>query len=877
MGSEPRRRFLVGEVVQSSSMDCGPAALQCLAEGLGRRVSYGRLREACRAGVDGTSIDALQDVAARLGLDVDQVMVPADHALLPEAAMCPSIAVVKLPGGLTHFVVLWRRVGDWVQVMDPAEGRRWVRRAALVPGFHVHEQLLPAEAWREWAAGDGFRAQVGRRLRDLGASRRDVASLLPAGDAPWRDHAALDAAVRLAADLAACGALRHGRDAVGMIRRLASDPERVPEPCWSALPAEPDPGTGEERVRMRGAVLLHAYGLLDAPAEPDESPEIVAALAEPRERPWRELARLAGGRATALLCGLAVASAVVAAAVLVEGLLLRAALDVAMDLRLASQRLGAALAFAGFALALLLLETGAAAGCAGVGRRLETRLRTAVLAKLPLLEDGYFRSRTVSDFAERAHAIHGVRHLPRLLCELVRSAAALAFTAAGVAWLDPPDAPLAIGAAALCVAVPLLLGRVLLEADMRVRTHAGAMARFALDALLGLSAVRSHRAERAVQREHEGLLVDWIEASRRSLRAFVAVETLQAVVSFGAAAAILASYVIRGGDPTVFLVLAYWTLSMPATGEQLASLLRVTFAQRNALLRLLEPLSAPSREERAPNRADSQPRGGVAVSFEDVTVLAGGNALVSGLSLTLAPGEHVAIVGASGAGKSSLAGLLLGWRRPTSGRVLVDGVPLDGPGLTELRRATVWVDPSVHVWNRSLLANLLYGTTDADQPDVARVLEAADLHGVVDRLDDGLATPVGEGGGLLSGGEGQRVRFGRGLARSGARLVILDEPFRGLGRPQRRAMLERARERFAGATLLWITHDVAETAGFARVLVVEGGRVIEDDAPAALAARDSVYRRLLRAEEEVHASLWLSARWRRVALSDGRLTSGGAA
>src|SRR5579885_838898 len=115
MASRPR--FLAPEVVQSSALDCGPAALQCLLEGFGLRVNYGRLREACQTGIDGTSIDAIESVANQLGLEAEQIMLPADHLLLSESKALPAIVVVKLPSGLTHFVVLWRRCGPLLQAL----------------------------------------------------------------------------------------------------------------------------------------------------------------------------------------------------------------------------------------------------------------------------------------------------------------------------------------------------------------------------------------------------------------------------------------------------------------------------------------------------------------------------------------------------------------------------------------------------------------------------------------------------------------------------------------------------------------------------------------------------------------------------------------
>src|SRR5215472_13443937 len=103
-GNAMKCRWLVPTVVQSSAMDCGPAALKCLLEGLGISASYGRLREACQTDVDGTSIDTLEDIANQLGLDAEQVIVPPDHVLVGESCALPALVVVRLPNGFTHFV-----------------------------------------------------------------------------------------------------------------------------------------------------------------------------------------------------------------------------------------------------------------------------------------------------------------------------------------------------------------------------------------------------------------------------------------------------------------------------------------------------------------------------------------------------------------------------------------------------------------------------------------------------------------------------------------------------------------------------------------------------------------------------------------------------
>jgi ATP-binding cassette subfamily B protein len=257
-----------------------------------------------------------------------------------------------------------------------------------------------------------------------------------------------------------------------------------------------------------------------------------------------------------------------------------------------------------------------------------------------------------------------------------------------------------------------------------------------------------------------------------------------------------------------------------------------------------------------------------------VTVRAAGQTILEEVSLTIPPSAHVAIVGESGAGKSTLVGLLLGWHRAAAGGVFVDETALAGAEIDRLRSHIAWLDPSVQIWNRSLIDNLEYGYRDP-AIQVARRMAEADLRGVVEQLPEGLQTSLGEGGTLLSGGEGQRVRFGRGVGRPGARLAILDEPFRGLERDRRVLLLRRARELWRDATLLCVTHDIAETATFDRVIVIAHGRIAEDGAPSELAARaDSRYRSLLDAEVAVRHRLWAHPGWRTIHLEGGTITAG---
>lgn len=541
MLSRFRHKLLVPEVVQTSAMDCGPAALKALLEGHGVPVSYERLREACQTDVDGTSIDSLEELAVELGLDAEQVVLPVDSLLLKGLSALPALVVVRLPNGLVHFVVAWRRQGPWVQVMDPATGRRWPTRAAFLEECYVHAQRVPATAWMEWATGEEFQQGLRLRLRSLGIveehGRAWAREACSAG--AWTVLAALDAAVRLTSSLVESKALRPGQEATTMVETLWGDGqergvEALPSPFWFACPVgeAPSGGAGDEAL-LQGAVLVRARGLRGASGENygvgesggsgsgeagPSSPELRAALTAPRSSPLRalfELLRTDGLLAPGILLG---ALGMASGAVLLEALLFRGLLDLGQLLGTALMRLAAIAAVLALLLALLLLEAPVVGGTLRIGRKLETRLRLRFLSKLRRLPDRYFASRLVSDMAERSHGIHRLRDLPVLGRRFLRAAFQLPLTAAGLIWLDPASAPWVCVSVVAVLTLPLLFHPVLREQDFTVRSYAGALSRFYLDGLAGLLPIRSHGAERALMREHEGVLVQSGRASIASGR-----------------------------------------------------------------------------------------------------------------------------------------------------------------------------------------------------------------------------------------------------------------------------------------------------------------------------------------------------------------------
>jgi ATP-binding cassette subfamily B protein len=849
-------KLLVPEVVQTSNMDCGPAALKALLEGFGIPVNYGRLREACQTGVDGTSIDTIEEVANQLGLQAEQIVLPADHVPLEEARALPAIAVVVLPNGVTHFVIVWRRFGNFVELMDPAVGRRWVSVPRFLADLYQHKQSVAAEDWREYAGSPDFLAPLRRRLRSLGIGNDQEDAVRRALDDPsWQSLAALDAGVRMLAALVDSRAIDRGPECARVLEEFLRHHETIPEQYWSVQ------ATSEQgQLIMRGAVLVRALGRSAGPKP--SSPELLAALEQPSARPGRELLQMLRADGIFNPAAITLALALSAAAVIVEAILFRGLIG--------SGRSLFAVTIA-FSAALLVLEIPIVSGLLRQGRRLEIRLRLAFLEKIPRLGDRYFQSRLKSDMAERSHSIHLIRRLPELGGQLLRYGFEIVFTTAGIIWIDPVSAPIALLAAFTALAIPLASQPLLMERDLRLRTHAGALTHFYLDALLGLVAIHTHGGQPAVRREHESLLTEWARAGLNLQRAVLSLETLQFLAGFGLAIWLLASHLGRHGEAGAVLLLVYWALNLPALGQEVAIIAWQYPSYRNVTLRLLEPLGA--LEQRAPGTPIAASIDeAVAIAFENVSVVAAGHQVLRDINLSIAGGSHIAIVGASGAGKSSLVGLLLGWYRPESGTVLVNGNQLDDSYLDQLRPHIAWVDPAVQLWNRPLAENLRYGLRDAARIDQA--VDAADLHRVIERLPNGMDTSLGEGGGLVSGGEGQRVRLGRALLRPNVRLVILDEPFRGLDFEQRHKLLARSRETWRDATLLAISHDIAEALTFPRVLVLEDGRIVEDGDPQELARNpESRFYAMLDAERAIREEFWNGPEWRHLRLENGQLTS----
>lgn len=855
-------QLLVPETIQTSGMDCGPAALHSLLAGFGVEVSYGRLREACQTDIDGTSINALESSARALGLDVAQLMLPADHVGLSGATALPAIAVAVLPGGMPHFLVAWRRHRRWLQLMDPATGRRIIGARGLVKLLYIHEQAVPIEAWAAFSAAPTFQDALRERLRALGLREANAAELITRAQAAGpRSVAALDAQAR---DLAGAETAAARQVVTSSLDRAVDDPDRairtLPREAWFARPMD-----GGTEVLLRGAVLVRARGLASDPPDPSSlPPDLAAALTEPAPRPARNLLATARAAGRVAIAPLILATVLLAAGTIAEAAFLQNALDDS-GVRLAL------LVVAGLALMLAGMETLTAASGLGIGRRLEIGLRRALAAKLPRLPDRYLRSRPPSDLAGRAHVLHELRSLPLLATQVLAATLETVFVAVALCVLDPRSAPFVavatVGALGTAIAVQLPLR----ERELRAREHASALSQTTLDALLGVLAIRAHGAEDSLEAEHNQRLGGWIAAARAALRARTTATFLQTACGIGLAVPIVIVGLGHLDTAPERLLLVLWAITIPIAAERVGQVALQWPQLRTLALRLAEPLDAlevvDSGAAAHPQSLHGSAGTGVEVVFDGVCVRVTGQEVLTTTTLRIQAGQHVALVGQSGAGKSTLLALALGLTDPSEGSVSVDGRQLADGGSQAVWPTVAWVDPQVRVWNRDLAGNL---APRADPARVHALVQAAELSDVAARVGN---EPLGADGGLLSGGEAQRVRLARALDREGVRLAILDEPLRGLDRGQRHRLLGQALTHWRKATLLCVTHDVGEALSFDRVIVLAEGKVVADGPPEVLLAQpQSRLRSLLEAEQALREDLDVGRGWRRLLVADGTLS-----
>ncbi|HEV8099256.1 MAG TPA: ABC transporter ATP-binding protein, partial [Gaiellaceae bacterium] len=222
--------------------------------------------------------------------------------------------------------------------------------------------------------------------------------------------------------------------------------------------------------------------------------------------------------------------------------------------------------------------------------------------------------------------------------------------------------------------------------------------------------------------------------------------------------------------------------------------------------------------------------------------------VLDGLDLHVAPGESLALVGATGSGKSTVAGLLARLYDPEEGRVLLDGHDLRELRIADVRRAVALVFEETFLFSESVRENIRLGRPDASDEDVVRAAELAGAAAFVDDLPDGYETVLGERGFSLSGGQRQRIAIARAILADPA-VLVLDDATSAVDATKEHEIRAALGEVMAGRTTLVIAHRPATIALADRVAVLEGGRIVEEGTHEELIARSPRYRELLALEQ----------------------------
>jgi ATP-binding cassette subfamily B protein len=374
----------------------------------------------------------------------------------------------------------------------------------------------------------------------------------------------------------------------------------------------------------------------------------------------------------------------------------------------------------------------------------------------------------------------------------------------------------------------------------------------AVDALLNYETVKAFGAEARAAADYDQALGTYSVASVKATTSLALLNAVQAaVMSLGLGAmAVLAGLQVPAGrmgpGDVAAVVLIMLSLYQPLNILGFAYReIRQAFIDMEAMeaLRRQKPDIADRPDARDLPPADPH---GAELAFEDVAFRhSARSAGLDGVSFVAAPGSTVAVVGASGAGKTTLVRLALRLIDPQRGRVLMDGADLRTVRQASLRGAIALVPQDVALFNDTLKANVAFARPGASDEAVWAALEAAELADFVRGLPDGVETKVGERGLKLSGGERQRVGLARALI-ADPRLLILDEATSALDSRTEAAIQQTLRKARVGRTTLIVAHRLSTVADADQILVLKQGKVVERGRHAELVALDGEYAALWR-------------------------------
>ncbi|MGW5427639.1 thiol reductant ABC exporter subunit CydD [Streptomyces sp. NPDC004059] len=480
------------------------------------------------------------------------------------------------------------------------------------------------------------------------------------------------------------------------------------------------------------------------------------------------------------------------------------------------------------------------------------RLERLAPAGLRNARRGDLLTRLVADVDELQD--YWLRWLLPASVALVVSAASVGFTA----WLLPEaGAALAAGLVAAGVGVPLVTATVARRTERRLAPARGALATRVTDLLTGtaeLTVAGALPARTDAARRADGTLTRIasraaaVTALGDGLTALVSGLTVTAAALFGAQAVAAGRL---GGAAMAVVVLTPLAAFEGVLGLPLAvrhrQRVRQSAERVHEVLDAPEPVGEPERPRQAPASPFPVVVKGLAARYEGQRQDA-----LAGFDLTLEEGRRIAVVGASGAGKTTLAQVLLRFLDPKEGSYTLAGVDAYALAGDDVRRLVGLCAQDAHLFDSSVRENLLLARKDATEADLRRALDRARLLDWVDGLPDGLDTLVGEHGARLSGGQRQRLALARALLADFS-VLVLDEPAEHLDLPTADALTADLLAATEGRTTLLITHRLAGLEAVDEVIVLDAGRAVQRGTYAELLAADGPLRALARREAEAES------------------------
>ncbi|HYI01436.1 MAG TPA: ABC transporter transmembrane domain-containing protein [Hyalangium sp.] len=485
------------------------------------------------------------------------------------------------------------------------------------------------------------------------------------------------------------------------------------------------------------------------------------------------------------------------------------------------------------------------------GERVVTRLRQNLFASLMSQEVAFFDERKTGELTNRlASDTTVLQSTVSANISMVLRNGAQALGGIGMLFYTSPMLTLVMLAVVPPVAVSAVAyGRRVRKLSKEVQDALAASNEVAEESLSGVRTVRSFAAEKSEVARYRGAVEKAFELARHRARQS---STFMGVASFGgfaAAAAVLwygGRLVVDGslsvGGLTSFLVYSMFVaFALGALTELWADFMRASGAAERVFELMDRKPSIPSsggeRLAHTQGRVQLQDLRFTYPARPDVPVL-------QGIDLTIEPGEVVAIVGPSGAGKSTIAAMLGRLYDPQSGRILLDGKDLKELDPEWLRQQIGVVAQEPLLFSSSIADNIRYGKAGASVAEVEAAARAANAHDFIIRFPERYDTLVGERGVQLSGGQKQRVAIARAVLKD-PRLLILDEATSALDAESEHLVKDALDRLMRGRTTLIIAHRLSTVMGANRVLVLEGGTVVQSGSHSALMGQEGLYRRLV--------------------------------